>query len=61
MEETELYGHMFDNEFYFIKFHWGGDLAFLLVLLGLKSASSTHWCPDCMQDKMNANYNKMDE
>lgn len=49
MREYEQSGLVVDGELYFLRFHWGGDLAYLLNLVGLQSASCKHWCPDCMQ------------
>lgn len=49
----EINGMVIGDNIFRIRYHWGGDLAFLLTMLGLKQASSTWWCPGCLQQNMN--------
>lgn len=49
MVKHETKGIVVNGELFLIKYHWGGDLVFILNLVGLQSASCKFWCPDCLQ------------
>lgn len=56
MEEYDEFGLCVDGHLFMTRFHWGGDLAYLLNVLGLQTASSKYWCPDCIQAGTGGNW-----
>ncbi len=54
--ESHESGFIVDNDMFLIQYHWGGDLIFLMSLLGMKSASSKWWCLHCLQEHVNGEW-----